>query len=114
MNDNQYAKRAVILAITSFFLANSAFIVPFLELFSESILKIKLHRYFFFGILWVLCLFASLPMAIIAYRMGSRMKGSIAQLNITRIVSLLAISASSFWIIMFFIGPIIARSRPGG
>jgi hypothetical protein len=114
-SDERYAKRAVILAVTSFFLANSFLIITLLSILFVLIDKIDIfdsYR-FIFGILMLLCLLASLPISLIAYKMGKRMKGSFTQINITRIFSLLAILSSLFWIAMLTSAPILRRYGPG-
>lgn len=112
MDDKQYAKRALILAVTSFILSNSFLILPFIGIFFELFIKSEFPRYIFVPLV-LLGLLSSLPIAIIAYSMGKRMKGSFSIINFTRILSLLAILASLFWMIMLIIAPIISRFGPG-
>ena len=111
-SDERYAKRAVVLAVTSFILSSPFLTLPFISIFFMLFTKSECPAYIF-GPLALLGLLSSLPMAIIAYRMGKRMKGSFTMINLTRILSLLAILAFSFSIIMMIIAPIICRYGPG-
>jgi hypothetical protein len=111
MDDKHYAKRALILAVTSFILSNSLLILPFIVIFFELFIKSEFPRYIFVPLV-LLGLLSSLSIAVIAYRMGKHMKGIFTIINLTRILSLLAILASLFWITMSIIAPIMSRSHP--
>lgn len=96
--NERYARRALILAVTSFILSNSPLILPFIGIFFEVVIKSEFPRYIFVPLV-LLGLLSSLPIAIVAYRMGKRMKASFTMINLTRILSLLAILAYIFWVI---------------
>jgi hypothetical protein len=107
MDDEQYAKRALALAVTSFVLANSIFIFSFISPFFD--LSTESQQNLFYA-LTILGLLASLPIAFIAYKMGKRMKGSFAAINLTRILSVLELLESPFWLIFaLIIVPLIHR-----
>jgi len=111
MNDKRYAKLALILAAISFFLSNLPPITPFLVSFFHLFLDIELPHQLFGGLAF-LCLFPGLVIAFIAYKMGKRMKGSFTIINFARILSLLAILASLFWIIIGIMAPFLASFSP--
>ena len=112
-SDERYAKRAVILAVTSFILANSFLILSFLGLFFELFTKSECPMCIFVP-LALLGFLSSLPIAIIAYRMGKHMKASFTMINLTRILSLLAILAFSYWFIMTIAAFLLNHFAPRG
>jgi hypothetical protein len=88
MDDKQYAKRALILALTSFIIATFPITMPILSILFDVPAKSNLR--FVFGIPAIFGWIPGSIIAFIAYKMGQRMKGSISQINITRITSVLA------------------------
>lgn len=104
MDDKQYAKRALILALTSFLLSNSVIIFNVLDSFFKSSSKIKAVEKFLEPLTFLCALFGFL-MAFIAFRMGWRIKENVSMKNFTLAFSFCAISASFYWIIISFYVP---------
>lgn len=92
MNDKQYAKRALILALTAFAISTFPVTIPCLTMFISIGYNIPLEGYlkYIYGFLVIFSWIPGLIIAIFAYKMGQRMKGSILLINTTRITAVLA------------------------
>ena len=92
MDEKQYADRALILAFISFTIATFPVSLPFLAFFISAGLNVPIEGHFkyTYGLLILFSWIPGLIIAIIAYKMGQRMKGSIFIINLTRITIVLA------------------------
>jgi hypothetical protein len=115
MDDKQYAKRALILALTALVLASFPITIPFLAMFITIGYDVPFEGYFKY-IYGFLVAFSWIPgsiIAFIAFKMGQRMKGSILLINITRIATVLALLGTLGFGIFEMIAILIAPYAPG-
>jgi hypothetical protein len=96
MDDKQYAKRALILALTAFVFASFPITIPILAMLFAIVFNVSLDDYlngylrFVYALPIMFSWIPGLIIAIFAYKMGQRMKGSILLINTTRITAVLA------------------------
>jgi hypothetical protein len=92
MDDKRYAKRALILALTAFTIASFPITIPILTMFVSIGFNVPLEGYlkFTYGFLIISGWIPGLVLAIIAHKMGKRMKGTTLLINTTRITAVLA------------------------
>lgn len=115
MDDKQYAKRALILALTAFAIATFPITIPCLTMFISIGYNIPIEGYFGF-VYFFITAFSWIPgliIAIFAYRMGQRMKGSILLINTTRICAVLAILGTLGFGIFSMLAILIHPYAPG-
>jgi hypothetical protein len=115
MDDKHYANIALILALTAFVIATFPVTLPFLEILIEIGYKVTLDGYlkYIFGYLIFFGWIPGLIIAIFAYKMSKRMKGSILLINITRIIAVLAFLGNLGFGIFEIIAILIAPYAPG-
>jgi uncharacterized membrane protein len=111
MDDKQYAKHALILAVISFLLSNAIIIFNVVDSFFRSSSKIEAFDKYLNPLIF-LCALSGFLMAIIAFRMGCRIRQNVTMMNFTLAFSFLAISGSFYWITLSFFDPRLYRLSP--
>jgi hypothetical protein len=92
MDDKQYAKRALILALTAFAIATFPITIPVLTIFISIGLNVPIEGYlkYIYGCLIFFSWIPGLIIAIIAHKMCQHIKGSLLIMNTTHITAVLA------------------------
>ncbi len=116
MDERRYGNRAFILALIALALSTLPLTMPILTIFLNIFFDIHVTRQTFLGdILGILAVFGCIPgliIALLAYKMGRRMKGSLLLTNITRITSILAIISALFWGTLTILAVLIGHFAP--
>jgi hypothetical protein len=120
MDDKQYAKSALILALMAFVLSTFPITIPLLAMLLAMVFNVSLKGYLNGYLKFVYALpiaFGWIPgliIAIFAYRMGQRMKGSLLLINTTRIATVLAIIGTLCFGIFEILAMLINHFAPRG
>jgi hypothetical protein len=119
MNEHRYSNLALTLSLIAFAFSICPFTVPVItKLVIMPILTMCFnihieHSIFFksvFDSLRLLSWVPGLAIGLVAYMMGRHMKGSIRLINITRITSVLAIIAATYFLILIILVLLFPRN----
>jgi hypothetical protein len=113
-NDEHYAKHALILALTALVFATSPVTMSILLAFFDICIKGCTFLKSVFAFLAIFGWIPGLVIAIIAHKMGKRMKGSPLIINTTRIASVLAMLGTLGFGILLILAMLLNHFAPRG
>jgi len=113
MNERRYSYCALTLALIAFAFSTSPITMPILSVLFDVRVKGYTSLERILGFLTIFGWIPGLVIALLAYKMGQRMKGSLLLINITRIALALTIIGTLFFGLFLILSLLVRPFAPG-